>query len=414
MLNFKRITSAAAAAAMLSSMAACGSTTANVLTIDGEQVKAGVYIYYSYVAYSDAVKTISEQDSEIDTNDKEVVKKQNIDGKKALEWIQDKALTYCKEHVAVNKEFEAAGLTLSDETVSEIDDTMESMWAQSQESFEKNGISESSVREVMEYTYIASELFYYYYNIDGKEGVTEKDAHDYYVDNTARVQYVFFNSVDGAGEALEGSAKDKFKKMVDEYLSAVEKLSGREKIENKMNDIQEEYNAYVTSVAEEEAAKAAATATDEEGNLITTTTTEATTTSEDETTTTTTTEPYANEKFIAKVTTDEKTKEEDLTYNPNKAVYDYIFEEAKTNKPGVVYDEESNSYYLVVRYDMEERMTEDDIWTDDLKRGVVSAMYSKDFQNKLDEWVAALDVKVNTAAVKRYDPFDIDFSTDSK
>lgn len=413
MSNFKRIAAAAAAATMLSSMAACGSSTANALTIDGEPIKAGVYIYYSYVAYSEAIQTLSKQNSELDTTDDEVVKQQNIDGMSTLEWIQDKALTYCKEQAAVVKKFKEAGLTLSEETMTEFNSTMESFWAENQESFESNGISESSISDVMEYTYMTSDLFYYYYDIGGEEGTTEDEVYDYYVDNTARVQYISFNSVDGNGEALEGSAKTKFENMVEDYFSAVKNLSDEKKIEDKMNEVEEEYNAYVTSVSEQAAAEAAATATDEEGNLIGTTTTEATTTSEGETTTTTTTVPYANESIIAKVTTDEDTKEEDVTYSPNKTVYDFIFEEAELNKPEVVYDEESNTHYLVVRYDIKKRMTEDDLWTETLKRGVVSSMYNDAFQDKLDSWVEELDVKVNDAAVKRYDPFEIDFTSNS-
>lgn len=412
MANFKRIAAMAAAAAMLSSMAACGSSTAYALTIDGEQLKAGIYIYYSYVAYNDAVQTIAEQDSEIDTSDKEVVKKQKIDGKDAYDWIQDKALTYCKEQAAINKEFKAANLSLPEETQSELDTTMESFWEENKENFEKNGISESSIYDIMEYTYNANEVFYYYYGIGGKDGITEKEVHEYYVDNTVRSQYVAFNAVDGVGEALEGSAKTKFEKMVDGYLAAVKKLDDSEKIEEEMNSIQEEYNAYVTSVSEE--AAATATVTNEAGETVTvtTTTTAETTTSEGETTTTTTTVPYANEAMIPRVTTKEDTKEEDLTYTPNKTVYDYLFDKAKINEPDVVYDEESNTYYLVVRYDMEERMSADDIWTDELQRGVVSAMYSGDFQDRLDKWVEALDVKTNDAALKRYNPFELKFENE--
>ncbi len=412
MANFKRIAAMAAAAAMLSSMAACGSNTAYALTIDGEQIKAGIYIYYSYLAYNDAVQTIASQDSEIDTSDKEVVKKQKIDGKDAYDWIQDKALSYCKEQAAINKEFKAANLTLPEETQTELDTTMETFWEQNKENFMKNGISESSIYDIMEYTYNANEVFYYYYGIGGADGVTEKEVHKYYVENTARTQYVAFNAVDGVGEALEGSAKTKFEKMVDGYLAAVKKLDESDEIEEKMNSIQEEYNAYVTSVSEE--AAATATVTNEAGETVTvtTTTTAETTTSEGETTTTTTTIPYANEALIPKVTTDEDTKEEDLTYTPNKTVYDYIFDKAKINEPDVVYDEESNTYYLVVRYDMEDRMTADDVWTEQLQRGVVSAMYSKDFQDRLDKWVEALDVKTNDAALKRYNPFELKFENE--
>lgn len=412
MSNFKRIAAFAAAAAMAGSLAACGSNTAYAYTINGERIDAGIYIYYSYVAYSDAINTLSEQDPELDVTDDAVVKEQQIDGKDTVTWIQEKTAKYCKEHAAVNNEFDAAGLTLSDETMDEMEETMDYMWGQNAEKFERNGISEGSVREILAYTYKASDLFYYYYKIDGKEGVKEDEVYDYYVDNTARVQYIRFDAVDGAGEKLEGSEEIKFKKMVDDYLATVEKMNDEKKIGKEMDSIKEDYNAYVTSVSEKAAEEAAKTATDENGELVTTTAT--TTTTESETTTTTTTVPYANESIIAKVTTKEDTKEEDITYTPNKTVYDFIFEKAKTNKPEVIYDEDSNSYYLVVRYDIEERMSEDDLWTDELKDGVVSAMYSDSFQDMLDEWVANLDVKTNEAAIKRYDPFKINFDDETQ
>ena len=410
MANFKKIAAGAAALALLGSMAACGSNTAYAFTIDGEQVKAGVYIYYSYLAYNDAVTTITEQNSELDVTDDEVVKEQKIDGKDALTWIQDKAKTYCQEHVAVNKEFDEAGLALTGDEIADIDSSMESFWAENEEAYEKNGISEASVREVMEYTYKASNLFLHYYNIDGVEGVTEEEVHDYYVDNNARVQYVAFNLVDGTGAELDADGKAEMEKMVEDYLSAVEKLSDEDKIGEKMDEIKEEYKAYVTSVSEEAVAEAAG----EDGEAAATTTTEATTTAEGETTTTTTTVPYLNESIIARATTDEDTTEEDITYSPSKTVHDYVFEEAEFNKPAMIFDEENNVYYLIVRYDIEERMNEDDLWYGAQKESAVSKMFSDAFQDKLDEWCAAQAVETNGAAIKRYDPFEIDFSVEEK
>lgn len=409
MANFKKIAAGAAALAMMGSLAACGSNTAYALTIDGEQVNAGLYIYYSYVAYNDAISTLTEQNAELDTTDNDAVKDQVIDGKDTLTWIQDKAITYCGEHVAVNKDFEAAGLSLTEEEIDEVNSSVESFWETNAEVFEENGISESSVRQIIEYTYKASNLFLYYYDIDGKEGVTEEEVHEYYTDNNARVQYVRFDLVDGTGAELDEDGKAEIEDMVENYLAAVEKLSSAERIADKMDEIKESYNAYVTSISEE---AIAATATDEEGNVTTTTTTttEATTTSEGETTTTTTTVPYANESIIVKATTDEDTTEDDITYSPSKTIHDYIFNEAEINKPSMVYDEENNAYYLIVRYDIEERMTEDDIWTDDQKTAAVSTMFSDAFQEKLDAWVEAQNLEVNKAAIKRYDPFKIDFT----
>lgn len=412
MANFKKITAAAAALTMISSLVACGSNSAYALTIDGEQVNAGIYIYYSYVAYNDAISTLKEQNAELDTTDDKLVKEQIIDGKDVLTWIQDEAVNYCQEHIAVNKKFEEEGLELSDESMTNVKEYVEYIWEEQSEVYEKNGISESSVTAIMEYTYKASDLFLHFYGIDGVEGVTEEEVHDYYVENNARIQYVKFDLVDGAGEELDNAGLKAMDEMTEKYLAAVEKLDKEEDIREKMDSVKEEYAAYVTSVSNE----ALATATDSEGNTVTTTTTTTTetTTVEGETTTTTTTIPYANESLIARVTTDEETDEEDLTYTPAKSVHDFVFDDAEINVPEIIEDEENNAKYLVVRYDIEERMTEDDLWTDDVKNNVVSAMFSEAFQEKLNGWCEEQNVEINDAAVKRYDPFAIDFTSEEQ
>ena len=238
-----------------------------------------------------------------------------------------------------------------------------------------------------------------------------------------------------------------------------------------MDTIQEEYNAYVTSISEEAAAATATSATDENGNEIpaTTTATTATTTSaetttvttvaadaesdseaettadteetvtraaadadhSDETTTTvsgatgeessdttettTTTAPYANESIITKVsTTDEKDKdnEDSINYTPSKKAYEAIFNDAKTNVPFIVEDDEA--YYLIVRFDITKRMTDDDLWTEDQMKAVASRKYWDNFTDDKKEMANALNIdQQSDRALKKYDPFKLDFSTSS-
>ena len=101
---------------------------------------------------------------------------------------------------------------------------------------------------------------------------------------------------------------------------------------------------------------------------------------------------------------------EDIYYNPTENVYKKLLSiEAKDyGKPYIV--EEDESYYLVVRYDIEDRMVANDLWTESTKDSVVSTMHSKDFQDMMDGWVAAADVQRNEAAYKRFDPFKFDFT----
>ena len=315
---------------------------------------------------------------------------------------------------------------------------------------------------------------FHYYGADGEKGVTEDELKEYYEDNDARVRYITFNLKDGNGDLLKDDGKKEMKSMVEDYLSVLKTLKDEDAINDKMDTIQEEYNAYVTSISEEAAAATATSATDENGNEIpaTTTATTATTTSaetttvttvaadaesdseaettadteetvtraasdadsSDETTTTTvsgateeessdttetttTTAPYANESIITKVsTTDEKEKDKDnedsINYTPSKKAYEAIFNDAKTDVPFIVEDDEA--YYLIVRFDITKRMTDDDLWTEDQMKAVASRKYWDNFTDDKKEMANALNIdQQSDRAIKKYDPFKLDFSSSS-
>ena len=434
MKKLSRLAALAAAAATTCLFGACGSSTANALTINGMQVKAGIYIYYSYTAYNEAIDTISTQNSELDTSDDKLVKKQTINGKSTLNWIQDRAQKYCQEYVSVLQKCEELGVTLTDDQVTTVDTQLAQVWEQRGETFRDNGISEDSIRCILEYTYYATDLFLYYYDVDAAEGVKDSEVQDFYAENNARVRYITFNLKDGNGEALTDS-KDiqNMKDMVNGYCDDVKKCTSEEDKLAKFNDIQSEYNAYVTSLSEE--AAGATTSSDAASGTTTTTTagetdaaqeteaaaqTTVAAESTDTTETTTTTNIHANEQIIAKVTTAPAKDDDGIvttttepTYQPSKAAYDAIFAEDVTyDAPFVV--EDDTAYYLIMRMDIRDRMTADDLWTEDRVQSVISQMYSDAYMDKMDEWTAAQKVEVNKRAVKRYDPFDIELSFDSQ
>ncbi len=453
MFKWKKAAAVLAAAALTASCAACGSNTAYAVTIDGTPIHAGVYIYYEYAAYVELTQQLQAQNSELDVSDKDVVKEQTMDGVDTETWVKDKAMEYCQEYVAVEHKFEELGLELDEEAVSSIRDTVDAFWETNGEIYEDNGIAKSSIQRILENSQMSNDIFLYYYDIGGEEGVTEEEIREYYIENNARVRYISFSLTDGSGEALDDAGKEEMHDMVAEYLTRLEDCDGDEDaLEEEMDAIQSEYNAYVTSISEEAAAATATVATDEDGNEITTTTTVTTTTettvtttittaeidsdseaanesAETETagetttaatttaesnasteeTTTTTTNPYANDHIIARVTTDEDTDPEDITYSPSEDAYHFIFEEAEIGVPGIV--EEDDTYYLIVRLDIENRMTEDDLWTEDQVTSVVVQKYQDAYTDLQDEWTAAQTIEPNESAIRRYDPFDIDLDS---
>ena len=64
--------------------------------------------------------------------------------------------------------------------------------------------------------------------------------------------------------------------------------------------------------------------------------------------------------------------------------------------------------YVIVRFDIAERMTDDDLWSESNVENVRYDMFSDDLQDMLDSWGNEYEVVKNEKAYKRYDPFKIE------
>lgn len=446
--RWKKVIAAVLSAAMIFTCAGCtvGKNTAYALTIDGYQVKAGVYIYYSYTALTEAKNLAAKQNKDLDVTDEDALKKVKLDGKDFLDYVKDKTTESCINHVAIIKHFDELGLSLSDTDKSDINKYVDSNWDSNEEMFEENGIGKDSLKEIMTSSYKSDEIFNAYYGDGGSENVTEDQVKDYYVENNARVRYIDMDLHDADGNELDADGKKEIQDMADDFLKRAKAASDEEAMLQEFNEFQEEYDDFVadqaaSAVDEESATEAETTeaateaetteavtedsentdeadeSTADSGEEATENATEPSASSDeaavttapesDESaeTTTTTTSPYANEKVISVVTTDENTSEDDVTYTPSKKCYDWIFNDAKTGVPEIVEDDET--MYVIVRLDISERMTDDDLWTETNADNVRYAMFSDDLQDMLDSWGKEYEVVKNEKAYKRYDPFDI-------
>ncbi|MCI7803702.1 MAG: hypothetical protein MR503_01310 [Oscillospiraceae bacterium] len=450
--KWKRIIAAVLSTAMIFTCAGCtsGKNTAYALTVDGYQVKAGIYIYYSFTALTEAKNLAAKQDENLDVTDEDALKKVKLDGKDFLDYVKDKTTESCINHVAVIKHFDELGLSLTDDEQKEINSYVESSWEANEEMFEGNGISKDSLKEIMTSSYKSDSIFNAYYGEDGSENVTDDQLKEYYTENNARVRYIDMDLHDADGNDLDDAGKKEIQDMADDFLKRAKAASGEKEMLEKFDEFQEEYDEFVTAQAAEASGEEAATeaeteeetteavieaeteaeteaeaAEDEESadtesdseetadeeTETEETDEEAVTTApeseeDEETTTTTTTSPYANERVIAVVTTEEGTKEEDVTYTPSKKCYDWIFNEAETGVPAIVEDEDT--MYVIVRFDITERMTDDDLWSESNVENVRYDMFSDDLQDMLDSWGNEYEVVKNEKAYKRYDPFKIE------
>lgn len=439
MAKLKKISAAFIAFIMIISMVGCGDTSW-AAKIDGYEVRAGIYIYFSYDAYLQALEKIKAEG--VDTEDKKAVKKAKVENVPILEWVENETTKQLSKFVAVEREFEKLELSLSEDELKEIKQTVSSFMDANGKTFEENGVGEQSIKDIITSSYKGVAVFKKYYDIGGLNSVTEKDLKDYYLDNNARVKYIQMALMDGSGNLLEGDDKEERIEMAESYL---QRLKDGEDID----DLLIEYSEFSAALVSE---AAAATATDENGETLAETTTVTTsvtsieetetteveggtdedldsetledeetseTTSEEEEDTdislveTTTTNPYLNEVIIQKVTTsvvvEENESEETTTvnYRPSKKSNEAIFSDAVVGKPFLV--KEDDACYIILKLDIGERMTDDDLWSQQAIDSLIGLLYYDEYDEMIVSLADKFEINRNEEAYKRYNPHKYDF-----
>lgn len=414
MKKFKKLSALATAGVMAVSLAGCGESTSTGMNIDGTDIRAGIFIFYTMSAYYEASNIIAEDGT--DTSDVNNIKNAHIDNVTSKEWIQNKAEEYCTQFIAIEREFDALGEELTAEEVSEID-SMLSYYTSGDggKFYTKNGISAESLRDIMEIDYKRQHVFKHYYGFESEKGMSESELKDYFNDNYARVEYITIDLKDSEGNLLKGNDKKELIKLAEDYAKEVNKETTEQKKLYKMDEIREEYNEYKIEKAEEESAKTATT-----DSATTTTTTTTTTSDPTETTTTTTTNPFANEVLVqlVTVTTAEKadisvgesgetTTATEPNYVPSKKANEFIFNEAKTGEASVV--EDTEAVYVILKADLYKRLTDDDWWSENYILNLQNQKYGDEFSDFIEELAKTYNVSRNQRAFKRYEPFSLDY-----
>ncbi|OPZ19504.1 MAG: hypothetical protein BWZ04_02469 [Firmicutes bacterium ADurb.BinA205] len=416
-----RFAAAAAAMALAASTASCsspkaitfGNGTKTAMTIDGYDVPAGVFIYNELYAYNNASYTLYAKNGEYPTV--EDVKKANIESMDATDWIQNSAVDYCKDFVATEKEFEKIGGELSDEDLQEIKDGVEQQLANTL--FTDNGIGEESIRAILTNSYKQNAVFEHYYGIDAEDGCSEEELKEYFIDRTARIKYFPVSLVNEEGEAVSDDEKHELTKLVDGYIKEINSAKTNEKKLEKFDEVKAKYDEYTAKKAEE----AAAAEAEENGEEATTTTTTTTTSADDEVTTTTTTDPFANEVTLTKLTTttaDESADDAETTTTTAaddsaddsqkalKAYNDYVFNDLK-EYTAEKYQYDENTIYVIIKGDIKERMTDDDMWSEDSVEALISERYYSDFTDRMKKIAEGMTPEKNASAFRRFSPFKL-------
>ncbi len=414
--RIKKIIAGISALVIMATATACGESTKWAVQYDDYEARAGIFLFYQMSAYYEATTTLTEEDPDFDTTDTKALKSATIDDTPIVEWIQNKATEDVEIYLAVLKQFDDLGLSLTDDQIATVDSMTETYWQYYSDYYTTNGIGEESFRDINTYSYKRDAVFNYYYGEGGVEEVDEQELKDYYEENNARVKYICLNSTDSDGNFLDTEMET----MANDYLKRAN--NGED-----FDSLIDEYQQYKDDLAAEQEAEAEAEAetTDDEGTGIieseSASAFKVDDTSEDEDTTADTADddvtigesdgdtdidltsdeeeedPYPNEYIVTK-------SEDESSGSPTYKVNQAIFEHSTYGDAFLV--EEDDAYYVVVRYDIWER---DDTWTDDNKASVLDELYSDTFDDKMLSLVDEGSVTLNDKAYKRYNPFDMEF-----
>lgn len=470
---YRKILAAATALTMAFAATGCGESTSWIAKYQDETVNSGIYIFYQTEAYNDATSLLLRENSEFDVSDTKLLKTMPVEGKNITDWINDKAMEKLKIYTAINQKFDELGLELTEDDKSGAQYMAEYYWQYYSETYEQNGIGKDSFIKLVEFDSKKEKVFLYYYGEGGEKECPDNEITSYLEGNYSRVKTIKFDLSDTEGDETaeaknlvvktlaedykkRANSGEDFDKLIKEYNAYLEKQDAEEsEAEEDTDSAEAEEDAAVTTAAEkaEEPEITEAEEGSEEAEAVTTAETEETEAddeasedeeseeSEEDEEEPAETEEAAEDNDTAVTTaaedseepavTEEKEEDEDTSeeaeeeedpyanetvykkgseengYNPSEKVNKAVFNDCEIGGEAVlVEDEDNNCIYLIKRLDVTQR---EDYFEGDRKNSILSEMFNDEFENTAVKWADDYGISYNTAAIKRYDPFNIKF-----
>ena len=198
------------AAAMLLALGGCAmSTPANVGSIGGVEIPAGVDLLAQYNSYNTASGLAKLATGETASDVKAVLKAEctgtingeevTTDGADYVSQLTTRAIEY---YAAVEKEFDELGGTLDDAATAEAANSADSLWSSNGDLYTANGISKSTVETYLLNAQKAKAILNLTYGADGTTPVTEAEYTDYVNNECYYVETVQFPLVNYSSYSL--------------------------------------------------------------------------------------------------------------------------------------------------------------------------------------------------------------------
>ncbi len=342
----KKIASAAVATVCALSLASCGEDTAWVVSCNGEQLRAGIYLFYQM---DNATVALAANNADKDVKLKDVV----IDGVAFNDYVQAETFSSVKEYYAIEQKFDELGLTLTSDQSEAAQWMVDYYQSYMSEELLELGIGEESLEDVMFNSSKRDALFLEYYKVGGINGTTQEEIDEFFEENFIRFKVIELDLKDDEGNLLADADKQSVR---DEAQAIIDKFN--------------DGTSFDDLIAErEDAPKEEETAADES----------ATDAEEEE-------DKYKNE-FVVNLEAS-SFSEDFATQFKAKSVGDCFM------------IEEDEVIFVLNKLDVLEREDSLEEYTD----SIIEDLKSEDFEKLVAEWSAAVTLEKNEKALKRYLP----------
>ena len=446
MARFRKAAALLACAVMASSVTSCADTTYSAKYGD-ETVKAGVYIAYLQNELNNQIYMFSYQG--IESKD---YFSQQVDGVDLADYVKNNAEKDVKEYIAIKKQFEAEGLTLSDDELKTLSGNVNTSWDNMGGLYEYNGVSKESLKELYRESLMRTKLFEKYYGVDGTEAPTAEEMQTYVNDNYIRYKMIAVYKSSNSDESAAAAENEENLKTRDEFYE-----KGKDLTFEEFDTLISEYRDYSSSAAEAASGSAdESSETPDDTSIVddTSSSSESTesvdseasseeTSSESSSEAEAPSEPNASDEEAAAPTesesaadssqetssedvsdasseeaasgTDSSAAESEPDPYENEAVIDLagytdedyesasgkLFKFVKEAEVGKVLTfENDNAYYIVIKGDIADRTD----YVSENRDTIVQSMKNDEFQSKIDSWVTNANITLNDKALKRYTP----------
>lgn len=399
--KFKKVTAVISAAVIALTLSGCADK-GSLMTVDGTEIRNGVYINYLLNTVNNAQTKVSAESSENsdDSNtseSKEDFWNKTLEGKDVSEWIKENTLKSVRGHIGVQRLCEQYNIALTDDEISEVNTQCDKAWESADiytkylygfdtlgEMYEARGISLDSYKEIIRVNYLRNKLFLHYYDKEGEYAVPDDEYNRYVNENYAAIRIMSLPYTDYSGDDLEND--EDIQAVKDKAREYAKQLNDGEKYEIVR------YN-YELAKAKDSARKSAKSSYSEDNadglsleEYIEKAAEEATYTVPDSV-------DMYNE-LLDKANSDYKTE-----------VTDFIMSVALDEKAYVFDSSEAKASYVVVRMEMSALSG----WEESYRESVLQNIRSDAFNELLESLTADYNVEQNDYLVNtKYSPKNVD------